>query len=155
MCQRMDGRYGGITQTHITLAPSTRGPLSNRFVLQMHMCTSATLKLLLVLTLIRYCIFVASNEHAWKHPARLSSQQYANLPLLHAAVDMIVLQVWNEEDPEDEVLALVVRTGFNSTMGNMLRQIVCPIDSVKWKQDPFLLASDSQFAVFHLIKVID
>ena len=61
---------------------------------------------------------------------------------------MIVLQVWNEEDPEDEVLALVVRTGFNSTMGNMLRQVVCPVDSVKWKQDPFLSASDSPFAAF-------
>ncbi|KAL0021224.1 hypothetical protein WJX79_004043 [Trebouxia sp. C0005] len=56
---------------------------------------------------------------------------------IHAGT--FVQQVWNEEDPEDEVLALVVRTGFNSTMGNMLRQIVCPIDSVKWKQDPFLL----------------
>jgi len=50
------------------------------------------------------------------------------------ADDMRALQVWNEEDPENEVLALVVRTGLNSAMGKMLCQNLCPVDSGNWKQ---------------------
>lgn len=34
------------------------------------------------------------------------------------------LQVWNEEDAEDEVLAMVVRTGLCTSMGSMMRQVV-------------------------------
>lgn len=34
------------------------------------------------------------------------------------------MQVWNEEDAEDEVLAMVVRTGLHTTMGGMMRQVV-------------------------------
>lgn len=37
-----------------------------------------------------------------------------------------VEQVWNAEDPEEEVLAMVVRTGLNTTMGNMVRQTLSP-----------------------------
>ncbi|DBA65621.1 TPA: hypothetical protein ACH3X2_002681 [Trebouxia sp. C0005] len=35
-----------------------------------------------------------------------------------------VEQVWNEEDAEDEVLAMVVRTGLCTSMGSMMRQVV-------------------------------
>lgn len=38
----------------------------------------------------------------------------------------LVGQVWNAEDPEEEVLAMVVRTGLNTTMGDMVRQILSP-----------------------------
>ena len=34
------------------------------------------------------------------------------------------MQVWNEEDAEDEVLAMVVRTGLHTSMGGMMRQVV-------------------------------
>ena len=34
------------------------------------------------------------------------------------------MQVWNEEDVEDEVLAMVVRTGLHTSMGEMMRQVV-------------------------------
>lgn len=34
------------------------------------------------------------------------------------------MQVWNEEDAEDEVLAMVVRTGLHTSMGEMMRQVV-------------------------------
>ena len=38
----------------------------------------------------------------------------------------MVLQVWDDEDQDDEVLAMVVRTGCNSTIGNMLRRAIRP-----------------------------
>lgn len=37
---------------------------------------------------------------------------------------MPCVQVWNEEDAEEEVLAIVVRTGLHTSMGAMMRQIV-------------------------------
>ena len=37
---------------------------------------------------------------------------------------MPCVQVWNEEDAEEEVLAMVVRTGLHTSMGAMMRQIV-------------------------------
>ena len=46
-----------------------------------------------------------------------------------------MLQVWNDEDQDDEVLAMVVRTGCNSTIGNMLRRAMRP--------SHFLSATDS------------
>lgn len=45
------------------------------------------------------------------------------------------MQVWNDEDPDDEVLAMVVRTGCNSTIGNMMRRAIRP--------SHFLSATDS------------
>ena len=36
----------------------------------------------------------------------------------------ICLQVWNEEDAEDEVLGMVVRTGMCTSMGAMMRQVI-------------------------------
>ena len=46
------------------------------------------------------------------------------------------MQVWNAEDAEDEVLAMVVRTGLNTTMGAMVRQLIAPVD-VKTEKEPF------------------
>ena len=48
-------------------------------------------------------------------------------------------QLWNDEDPNDEVLAMVVRTGCNSTIGNMLRHAMRPAN--------FLTATDSLVTV--------
>ena len=36
------------------------------------------------------------------------------------------LQVWNAEDTEDEVLAMVCRTGLNTQVGSMVRELVAP-----------------------------
>ena len=36
---------------------------------------------------------------------------------------LATMQVWNEEDAEDEVLAMVVRTGLHTSMGGMMRQV--------------------------------
>ena len=51
--------------------------------------------------------------------------------------------MWNEEDPEDEVLAMVVRTGLCTTMGSMLRQVMNPLQEGigTWATDPFLPVS--------------
>lgn len=49
---------------------------------------------------------------------------------------MWYVQVCNVEDAEDEVLAMVVRTGLNTTMGAMVRQLIAPIN-VKQDKEPF------------------
>ena len=46
--------------------------------------------------------------------------------------------MWNEAGPEDEVLAMVVRTGLCTTMGNMLRQVTNPLHNTKMYRDPYL-----------------
>lgn len=43
-------------------------------------------------------------------------------------------QVWNEMAAEEEVLALVTRTGLHTSMGTMLRQVMTPTPST----DPFV-----------------
>ena len=35
-------------------------------------------------------------------------------------------QVWNPEDSEEEVLAMVVRTGLSTCMGSMIKQLIAP-----------------------------
>ena len=47
-------------------------------------------------------------------------------------------QVWNEGSSEDEVLAMVVRTGLCTTMGTMLLQVTKPPNRFQIHQDPFL-----------------
>ena len=37
-----------------------------------------------------------------------------------------VWQVWNTEDQQEEVLAMVVRMGLNSCMGGMIRELIAP-----------------------------
>ncbi|KAL0045371.1 hypothetical protein WJX82_005179 [Trebouxia sp. C0006] len=61
-----------------------------------------------------------------------------------------VKQVWNEEDSEDEVLAMVVRTGLRSTMGNMLREVTSPLHQEPRHTDTFLtdLYTFCGFALF-------
>ena len=46
-------------------------------------------------------------------------------------------QVWNAADSEDEVLAVVVRTGLNTCMGSMIRQFIAPPYEYVAK-DPFV-----------------
>lgn len=40
----------------------------------------------------------------------------------------LALQVWNEQDPNGETLAFVVRTGLCTTMGLMLRRVMAPLN---------------------------
>ena len=49
--------------------------------------------------------------------------------------------MWNEEDAEDEVLAMVARTGLRTTMGNLLRQVMCPLHATRSSQDTFVVVS--------------
>lgn len=37
------------------------------------------------------------------------------------------MQVWNEQQPNEETLAFVVRTGLCTTMGLMLRRVMAPL----------------------------
>lgn len=37
-----------------------------------------------------------------------------------------MFQVWNPEDQQEEVLVMIVRTGFNTVMGAMVRELVAP-----------------------------
>ena len=63
--------------------------------------------------------------------------------LLRQTVKHCTVQVWNDGNSEDEVLAMVARTGLRSTMGNMLRQATNPLHGSKVYQDPFLRVSKS------------
>ena len=49
-------------------------------------------------------------------------------------------QVWNAVDPEDEVLAMVCRTGLNTQVGGMVRELATPSKLVHQK-DPFIRVS--------------
>lgn len=48
------------------------------------------------------------------------------------------MQVWNEEDPVEEVLAMVVRTGLRTTVGTLLCQVTNPIHLTGRRSDSFL-----------------
>jgi len=43
------------------------------------------------------------------------------------------VKVWNTEDAEDEVLAMVVRVKLDTTMGSMLRQLIVPVSAMQAK----------------------
>ena len=45
-------------------------------------------------------------------------------------------QVWNAQDPEDEVLAMIVRVKLDTTMGSMVRELIAPVAAAKEKE-PF------------------
>ena len=47
-------------------------------------------------------------------------------------------QVWNEEDADEEVLAMVVRTGLRTTVGALLRQVLNPMHLTEHRKDPFV-----------------
>ena len=51
------------------------------------------------------------------------------------------VQVWNEEDGEDEVLAMVARTGLRTTVGNLLRQVMSPVHATQPRKDTFVVVS--------------
>ncbi len=53
-------------------------------------------------------------------------------------------QVWNAEDAKDDVLAMVVRTGINSTLGTLVKQFISPTQ--RPGHDPFINVS---FACTH------
>ena len=48
------------------------------------------------------------------------------------------MQVWNEQHPNEETLALVVRTGLCTAVGSMLRQVMAPLNSTSHFRDPFV-----------------
>ena len=54
---------------------------------------------------------------------------------------MCALQVWNEEDAEDEVLGMVARTGLRTTVGRLLRQVMCPVHTIEPHKDTFVAVS--------------
>ena len=43
------------------------------------------------------------------------------------------MKVWNTEDAEDEVLAMVVRVKLDTTMGSMVRQLIAPVSAMQEK----------------------
>lgn len=47
-------------------------------------------------------------------------------------------QVWNEEDADEEVLAMVARTGLRTTVGALLRQVLNPMHLTEYRKDPFV-----------------
>ena len=62
-------------------------------------------------------------------------------------------QVWNDEDQDDEVLAMVVRTGCNSTIGNMLRQAVRPSSFLSAADTLVTVSSPCCFPISHAINL--
>ena len=51
-----------------------------------------------------------------------------------------IVQVWNPEEPQEEVLVMIVRTGFNTVMGAMVRELVSPT-KVFIQKTPFTAVS--------------
>ena len=49
--------------------------------------------------------------------------------------------MWNEEDAEDEVLAMVARTGLKTTVGNLLRQVMSAVQATQSRKDTFVVVS--------------
>ncbi|DBA71773.1 TPA: hypothetical protein ACH3X2_011039 [Trebouxia sp. C0005] len=49
----------------------------------------------------------------------------------------VIQQVWNAQDAQDEVLVMVVRTGLNTTMGTMVRELISPSKG-EVEPDPFV-----------------
>ena len=43
------------------------------------------------------------------------------------------MKVWNSEDNEEEVLAMVVRVKLDTTMGSMVRQLIAPVSAMQEK----------------------
>lgn len=69
-----------------------------------------------------------------------------HLSLVEGSCNIVVTcglleQVWNEGSSEDEVLAMVVRTGLCTTMGTMLLQVTKPPNRFQIHKDPFLRVS--------------
>ncbi len=54
--------------------------------------------------------------------------------------------MWNAEDAEEEVLAMVVRTGLDTCMGSMIRQLIAPAWSHKDKH-PFIQVTSRSPAI--------
>ncbi|KAL0030950.1 hypothetical protein WJX79_003464 [Trebouxia sp. C0005] len=65
-----------------------------------------------------------------------------------------VQQVWNDEDAEDEVLAMVVRTGLRTTVGNLLRQVTCPVHTAEPHKDTFVVDLLRFYAFAFLLQLI-
>ncbi|DBA67666.1 TPA: hypothetical protein ACH3X2_001259 [Trebouxia sp. C0005] len=82
---------------------------------------------------VRKSSFVAHDEGHGRayHP------ETHHLHTIHAGT--MVQQTWADNAADDEVLGMVVRTGLRTTMGNMLRQIVAPLDELSLAKEPFLL----------------
>ena len=57
------------------------------------------------------------------------------------------VQVWNPDNPDDEVLAMVCRTGLNTVMGVMIKELLAPIRQYKEK-DPLLPVSCASLLQF-------
>ena len=47
-------------------------------------------------------------------------------------------QVWNEEEADEEVLAMVARTGLRTTVGTLLRQVLNPMHLAEHRKDVFV-----------------
>ena len=56
------------------------------------------------------------------------------MPFMHA-------QMWNEEDGEDEVLAMVARTGLRTTVGRLLQQVMTSVHATPPRMDTFVAVS--------------
>lgn len=48
-----------------------------------------------------------------------------------------MVQVWNPECPQEEVLVMVCRTGMHTVMGGMIRQLLTPT-RLHREKNPFL-----------------
>ncbi len=59
------------------------------------------------------------------------------------------MKVWNSEDAEDEVLAMVVRVKLDTTMGSMVRQLIAPVSAMQEKVS-FETVSGLYLLVMHI-----
>ena len=68
------------------------------------------------------------------------------LRILLMAISWHIWQVWNEDQADEEDLAMVVRTGLCTTMGDMLRQVMAPLNETSPFKDPFFTVRVFQIA---------
>ena len=68
------------------------------------------------------------------------------LCILLVASSLHIWQVWSEDQADEEVLAMVVRTGLCTAMSDMLRQVMTPLNETSPFKDPFLIVCMFQIA---------
>ncbi|KAL0046765.1 hypothetical protein WJX82_009387 [Trebouxia sp. C0006] len=130
-----------IVQAGIVRAMSSRRLVPGDVIVVLQGRAPCDMVLLRGSCLVEESMLSGEAAHVRKSTYVPSSQEYHpeshHYCTVHAGTH--VQQVWNEEDPEDEVLGMVVRTGLRTTVGNLLRQVMCPVHTAEPHKDTFVV----------------
>ncbi|DBA90734.1 TPA: hypothetical protein ACH3X1_003944 [Trebouxia sp. C0004] len=130
-----------IVQAGIVRAVSSRRLVPGDVIVVLQGRATCDMVLLRGSCLVEESMLSGEAAHVRKSKYVPSSQEYHpeshHYCTVHAGTQ--VQQVWNEEDTEDEVLGMVVRTGLRTTVGNLLRQVMCPVHTAEPHKDTFVV----------------